>query len=84
MTFRAILSFLLCLCALAVGILTVWLSARNRQRSSTLDATQHWCEVYSRQNELLRARNRREEWQLLSGESEEPELAEVTERGVER
>ncbi len=65
--FRAVLSFLLCLCALAVGLLTVYLAADHRARGSTLDATQRWCEVYSRQNDLLRAEIRREEWLLLSG-----------------
>ena len=71
--FRAALSFVLCLCALAVGLLTVHLAADHRARASTMDATQRWCEVYKRQNELLRAEIRREEWLLLSGEDDDPE-----------
>jgi hypothetical protein len=84
MIVRAILSIFLCLCALVVGILAVWLTARNRERSSELDTTQHWCEVYARQNELLRAQNRREEWELLSSLGVEPVPVETTVVEVER
>jgi hypothetical protein len=68
--FRAVLSFLLCVLALAVGIYTICLTASNRVRSRDLDTTQRWCEVYSRQNEFLRAENIREEWMLVSGDAE--------------
>ncbi len=73
MIFRAVLSFLLCILALAVGIYTICLTAENRVRSSELDTQQRWCEVYSRQNDLLRAQNWREEWELVSGEAETEE-----------
>ena len=74
MIFRAVLSFLLCICALVVGIWTICLTAENSARSSELDSIQRWCEVYSRQNELLRAENHAEEWALISAltESSEP------------
>ncbi len=71
MHFRATLSLLLCLCALAVGILAVHVSSRNRARAHDLDATQRWCEVYSRQNDLLRAELRQQEWELVSGQDDE-------------
>ncbi|MEW6072156.1 MAG: hypothetical protein AB1726_06100 [Planctomycetota bacterium] len=75
MTLRTSLSIGLCVGAFGVGIFTVHLAARNRFRSGELDATQRWCEVYARQNELLRSEIRREEWLLLSGEPAEDDRA---------
>jgi hypothetical protein len=63
---RAALSTLLCLCAFTVGLLTVVLAARNRARGAELDSRQRWCEIFSRQNETLRAENAAEEWRLIT------------------
>ncbi len=68
---RTALSALLCLCALGIGLVTVLLAARNRARGAELDAQQRWCEIFSRQNEALRAANAGEEWRLVSGEAAE-------------
>jgi hypothetical protein len=62
---RAVLSVLLCVATLAVGVVTVCLSARNRARSGDLDRRQHECETLLRQNQLERARIARDEWLLL-------------------
>lgn len=65
---RALASTLLCLGAFGIGLVTVLLAARNRARGAELDSRQRWCEIFSRQNEALRATNTAEEWQLLSGQ----------------
>ncbi len=73
--FRAVLSVGLCVTAFGLGMLTVILAARNRQRAADLDELHRWCELYARQNELLRVRIEAEEWKLLGGEADElPEV----------
>ncbi len=82
---RAALSTLLCLCAFAIGLLTVILAARNRARGAELDSRQRWCEIFSRQNEALRAQNTAEEWRLITSLSElHAEGAELPAERVER
>jgi hypothetical protein len=82
---RATLSTLLCLCAFAVGLLTVALAARNRARGAELDSRQRWCEIFSRQNEALRAESAAEEWRLVTSLNElHAEGAELPAEQVER
>lgn len=78
---RALLSTVLCLCALAIGMLAIVLAARNRARGAELDSKQRWCEIFSRQNEALRALNTSEEWQLVSGSAPEGPAALVPDAG---
>ena len=68
---RATLSTLCCLCALGLGLWTVYLSAKNRARAADLDSFQRWCEIFGRQSEAMRAENRSGEWQLLSSVTED-------------
>ncbi len=67
---RAILSTLFCLCALALGLVTVYLSAKNRARAAELDSNQRWCEIFGRQSEAMRAETRAAEWELLTSVTE--------------
>ncbi len=62
---RTPLSVSLCALALALGIVTALLAARNRARAHSLDRLQQWCETFSRRNELWRATIAEEEWRLL-------------------
>ena len=63
---RFVLSTLLCATALGLGLWTAHLAARNRARGGELDALHHRCGTLRRQNELLRAQNKLEEWRLLN------------------
>jgi len=62
---RGLSGWLLCLCALALGISTAALSAANRARADQLDQLERWCEAETRRNELQRLENARDEWLLL-------------------
>ncbi len=62
---RVRVSIALCASALAIGLLTAFLASRNRARANELDRLQHWCETFSRRNELLRGMIAEEEWELL-------------------
>ncbi len=68
---RAVVSVVLCIVAVAIGVVTAVTSARNRATGADLDRRQHWCETLERQNQLQRASNGREEWLLLYGEAPE-------------
>jgi len=65
---KATCSLLLTAGTLGLGVYTTFESASNRERGDRLDKAQRWCEAQSRRNELLRARNARLEWLLISGE----------------
>jgi len=65
---RAVLALTVCAVAIVVGLFTALLSSRNRARGGDLDERQHRCETLTRQIELQRARNAREEWLLVHGE----------------
>jgi len=64
---RAVLAVALCAATLAVGLATAVLASRNRARGGEVDRRQRRCEALSRQLELQRAGNAREEWLLLHG-----------------
>jgi len=70
MHLRTALSLFLCLSTLGVGVFTVFVTSKNRARAKALNERQRWCEVFSRQNELLRAEVYEKEWGLISGEEE--------------
>jgi len=65
---RAALAVALCMVTLAVGLATAVLASRNRARGGDIDRRQRRCETLSRQLELRRADNAREEWLLLGGD----------------
>ena len=55
----------LSLLAFGLGIATVLVASANRERGAYLNERQRWCEIYSRQNEALRAEVDEREWELL-------------------
>ena len=74
---RVVLATAFSIGALAVGIYTACLAARNRARGHDLDQRQHWCETLAGANELLQVENKGGEWRLLSAEEleiTEPEV----------
>jgi hypothetical protein len=64
---RALVGWIACAAALAVGVLTAALAAENRARGDALDRLERWCEAAARKNELFAVENQRREAELLFG-----------------